>query len=85
MQEIYTYLKKYKLTGMGFCSPTNTPFYKKCNFLIQNDSIHRCINTSKIGRQPSLDEDILYLEGNDDFMRIFLSHPKAKVHIPHFW
>ena len=85
MQEIHAYLKKDKLTGVGFCSPTNTIFYQKCNFLIQKNSIHRFVNDSGTGWQPDADEDILYFEGNDNFMKIFLSHPKAKVYIPCFW
>jgi hypothetical protein len=85
MQAIYSYLKKKKITGLWFCSPTNTAFYKKCNFLIQNNRIDRFINTSGIGRQPPADEDILYREGKDQFIKKFLSHPKAKVYIPRFW
>lgn len=85
MKEINNYLKKKKLTWIGFCAPTNTPFYKKCNFQIEHNNINRFINISWTGRQPPVDEDILYLEGNDLFMRTFLSHPKAKISIPHFW
>lgn len=85
MQEIYAYLKKKKLTGLGFCSPTNTPFYKKCNFLISNNCINRFVNASGTGRQPPVDEDILYRDGENQFMKEFLSHPRAKVYLPRFW
>lgn len=85
MKEIHSYLKNRKSTWIGFCSPINTPFYKKCNFQIEHNCIDRFINISWTGRQPSADEDILYIEGNNSFMKTFLSHKKAKIFIPRFW
>ena len=85
MNEIHSYLKKKKLTWIGFCSPINSPFYQKCKFSIQKNSLNRFFNTSWIWRQPPEDEDVLYLNWKDNFTKTFLSHPKATVSIPRFW
>jgi hypothetical protein len=85
MQKIYNYLKKNKATGLGFCSPINTIFYQKCNFLIQKNIIHRFIKRTNTWRQPDNDEDILYIDGENALIQKILSHPKANIYIQNFW
>lgn len=88
MQEIRKYLKQKELIGIGFCTRENNPFYKKCDFLVENDLIHRFVhknNNGDLHNNPDRDDDVLYFNDKYSLIQKIISSPKAKVYIPFWW
>jgi len=50
MKYIIKHLKDKNQTGIGFCHPKNTGFYKKCNYEIMRNFVKRFIYKDKKGK-----------------------------------
>lgn len=89
MQAIIGYLEKEDLNGVGFCTRFNTPFYEKCGFNVERDLLSRFVKKEVDGslsiHPDEDDEDVLYIEGKDEFMNEVLEYSKEKVYVPFFW
>lgn len=88
MQEIRKYLEKKNFMGIGFCTRKNNPFYKKCNFFVEDDLIHRFVYKNDNGdlhHNPDGDDDVLYFNDKYSLIQQIISSPKAKVYIPFWW
>ena len=85
MQAMYKYLIHRKQTGVGFCGPAISSFYQKCGFKIAKNLTHRFLYKNpngKIIRDVGYD-DVLYISGNDGFMKKVLEHPSENIFIPY--
>ena len=74
--------------GIGFCTRKNNPFYKKCNFLVENDLINRFTykdNNGNLNYNPDGNDDVLYFNDKYSLFQKLISSPKAKVYIPFWW
>ncbi len=83
MKAIHNYLIKNHKTGVGFCTAKNSPFYKKCKFKIAKGLVKRFLYKNSNGKLISnnFDNDVLYLDGKDKFMRSVLDS-KERVILP---
>lgn len=86
MKHMLQYLKKSKKTGIGFCERKNSRFYKKCGFKIKKDYVDHFIPIDSKGNKvlEHGDDDVLYFNGKDNFMKKVLANKKQKVLIPTF-
>jgi len=85
MQAMYKYLVHRKQTGVGFCSPAISSFYRKCGFKIAKNLTHRFLYKNpneKIIRDVGYD-DVFYISGNDGFMKKVLENPSENIFIPY--
>lgn len=81
MTTIRKYLKQKRKTGLGFCSKKNTPFYRKCRFEVAESLAKRFLyinSKKKLIKDPD-DEDVLYLDEEDKFMKKVLSSRKKVI------
>jgi hypothetical protein len=87
MREIHLYLRKNNLTGVGFCMPSTSPFYRKCNFNIMKNRGKKFVreHPKKNKSRYSQGSDVVYLEGSNKFIKRMMAKPGAKVYVPHFW
>ena len=70
-------------TMIGFCERKNSPFYRKCGLKIAENLVKRFIYIDSKGKEikNTLDNDLLYLNGKDNFMKKVLNS-NEKVIIP---
>ena len=84
MQAMHKYLICRKHTGIGFCSRRISLFYQKCGFKIAKNLTMRFLyknSHGKIIRDTGYD-DVLYVNGNNGFIKKVLEHPLEKIFIP---
>lgn len=83
MRAMHEHIIKHNLTGMGFCRPETSPFYKKCGFTIVEGITQRFIYT-KDGKDITNQDGqiIFYQDGSDEFMKQILSNPSKNVLLP---
>lgn len=70
-------------TAIGFCNPTNTPFYEKCGYRILVDGVKQFAYRESDGNlvfdgRPG---DVLYLDGKDELMAEVLDNPQELVYM----
>ncbi|MCL5676158.1 MAG: GNAT family N-acetyltransferase [Patescibacteria group bacterium] len=86
-KKIMTAIRKYltikNITGVGFCGEYNVPFYKKCGFKTDKNSIKQFIYYKNDKRIPNtMNDHVVYLDGKDDFMQKVLFHPETDIVLP---
>jgi hypothetical protein len=85
MTAMWKYAKEHDWTLVGFCSRYNTPFYVKCGLNIAKDQTKRFVHKQKDGtlEKNIRDQDVVYFDGRNQFMKRFLSNKKNIVWIPY--
>jgi len=81
------YLKKKKLTGLGFCGKRITPFYEKCGLESIQDFILRFHYKNPVSGLIEIDDDGdgIYSEGEDGFIqKVINSKDTVLIDIPHW-
>ncbi len=84
MQAIVKYLKNNKLTGLGFCKKSNSPFYKKSGLEIADNVENRFCAVEQDNLYNN-NCDALYVSGKDKFMEKVQAHKRAKVYLKRFF
>lgn len=84
MKEMLKYIKSKDKTAIGFCESKNSPFYEKSGFKIEKNLVKKFIYKNPQGKimKDEGDEDVLYFQRKDNFMKKILLNPKEKVLIP---
>lgn len=83
MRAMHEHIVKNNLTGLGFCRPEISEFYKKCGFTIAQGATHRFI-LPKDGTQITNQDGqiIFYQDGSDKFMEHVLADETKPVILP---
>ncbi len=81
MKELLKYIKSKDKIAIGFCGRKNSLFYKKSGFKIEKNLVKKFIYKNPQGKiiKNTIDEDVLYFEEKNKFMKKILSHPKEKI------
>ncbi|MBI4999423.1 GNAT family N-acetyltransferase [Candidatus Gottesmanbacteria bacterium] len=83
MTAIKQYLIKNCKTGIGFCGLFNRPFYEKCGFFVNQNSLQRFVYYEKSKKIVNVeDEAVLYFDSDDHFMEKALAYPTEEVLLP---
>lgn len=72
MSEIKKYLQQLRKTGVGFCEREVSPFYEKCGYnILRKGNVRFQYDTPS----PHPDDDVLYLNGEDNLMKKIIENP----------
>ena len=81
IKEMLKYIKSKDKIAIGFCENKNSSFYEKSGFKIEKNLVKRFIYKNSQGKivKNRIDEDVLYFEEKDKFMKKILSHPPKRI------